>query len=74
MRSKERLDYFYNTLKEIHQKYVQDWRFGQFILNFNTWHLAKYKLDIFYIEESACIDRIIEFLEDYGIKKEDNNE
>ena len=33
MRDPNRLDAFYDELKEIHKEYYPDWRFGQFMVN-----------------------------------------
>lgn len=57
MRDAERLDGFYERLKEIHRDYFPDWRFAQLITNFADW----YGGDIFYMEE----DRLIELLNIY---------
>lgn len=61
MRDINRLDNFYNELKEIHKK-VPDWRFGQFIINFISWYYTKYKRDCFYIEEDKMIKYIEKFI------------
>jgi len=56
MRDVNRLDGFYDKMKEIHKREFPDWRFGQFMLNFFS-----YYGDPFYLEE----DKFIEKLEDY---------
>lgn len=56
MRNPERLDNFYNKLKEIHKTYVPDWRVGQLMYNF-----IKVYGDPFYLEE----DEFIAAIEDY---------
>ena len=63
MRDINRLDNFYDALKEFH-KYVPDWRFGQFIMNFMGWYYTKYKRDCFYIEEDKMIKYIEEFVDE----------
>lgn len=63
MRDINRLDKFYDELKRIH-KYVLDWRFGQFIMNFMSWYYTKYKRDCFYIEEDKMIKYIEEFIDE----------
>lgn len=63
MRDINRLDNFYDELKRIH-KYVPDWRFGQFIMNFMSWYCTKYKRDCFYIEENEMIKYIEEFVDE----------
>ena len=67
MRDINRLDNFYNILKELH-KSISDWRFGQFMMNFIEWYRFKYNKDIFYIEEDKMIKLIKEFLNDMEIK------
>lgn len=57
MRDPNRLDNFYEKLKELHKTYCPDWRFGQLIINFINWHYNIYKADPFYIEENECLDR-----------------
>ena len=63
MRNPNRLDSFYDELKELHKAYVPDWRFSQFIINFIGWHENKYGIDPFYIEEDKCLKRFKEMLE-----------
>ena len=63
MRDINRLDKFYDELKRIH-KYVPDWRFGQFIMNFISWYYEKYKRDCFYIEDDKMIKYLKEFTDE----------
>ena len=63
MRDINRLDNFYDELKRIH-KYVPDWRFGQFMINFMSWYYNQYKRDCFYIEEDEMIKYIEEFIDE----------
>lgn len=65
MRDIERLDLFYNELKEIHKKNVPDWRFGQLIINVLADWQAKTGRDIFFPEE----DEMIQIFNEY-FKKE----
>lgn len=60
MRDINRLDIFYDELKEYHKK-LPDWRFGQFITNFMGWYYQKTKRDCFYIED----DKIIAYIQDF---------
>lgn len=69
MRDPNRLDELYLRIKEIHQEKVPDWRIGQFMLNFMSWYGAKYKRDMFYIEDNQFVDAIETYFED--IKKKD---
>lgn len=59
MRDPERLDVFYDKMKEIHKGYFPDWRFGQFMCNFLSW-LGH---DPFYMEESRMIEKLYEYVE-----------
>lgn len=56
MRDAERLNKFYDRLKELHKKYCPDWRFGQLMVN-----LANEMGDPFYWEEG----KFLEILEEY---------
>lgn len=66
MRKVERLDEFYDELKEIHKKYFPDWRFGQLCSNFFGYLATEKKMDLFFPEESEMIKYIREFA---GIKE-----
>ena len=57
MRNPERLDEFYEKIKELHKKYCPDWRFGQLMSNF-----ADCVGDIFYWEEDAFLESFEEYL------------
>ena len=60
MRDINRLDNFYNELKEIHKK-VPDWRFGQLCSNFFGWLMQEKGIDLFFPEE----DKMLEYLKEY---------
>lgn len=61
MRDVDRLDKFYDELKEIHKKNFPDWRFGQMVTNvLGNWQV-KNKRDIFFLEE----DEMIQIFRDY---------
>ena len=64
MRNPDRLDSFYNELKNIHKNQFPDWRFGQLILNFLSWHYNIFKTDGFYIEEKEFLNRFNQYVED----------
>lgn len=69
MRNKERLDTFYDELKEIHKEYHQDIRFGQFCSNFFRWLSSEKKVDLFFPEE----DEMIRYIREYsGIEEKWN--
>lgn len=61
MRDINRLDKFYDELKEIHKKNFPMWRFGQMIVNVLADWQAKTKMDIFFPEE----DEMIQIFKDY---------
>ena len=56
MRNPERLDSFYDKMKELHRA-VPDWRFGQLIYNF-----IRDIGDPFYIEDDKMISLLEEWL------------
>lgn len=62
MRDVNRLDNFYDTLKDLHKNYFPDWRFMQLFINFLSWHFSKYGNDGFYVEEDKFINRFNEFI------------
>lgn len=68
MRDINRLDKFYNELKEIHKKHFPDWRFGQLIVNVLADWQAKTKRDIFFLEE----DEMIQIFRDYVNKEQED--
>lgn len=61
MRDINRLDKFYDELKEIYKKHFPDWRFGQMIVNVLADWQAKTKRDVFFPEE----DEMIQIFRDY---------
>lgn len=61
MRDINRLDKFYDELKEIHKKNFPDWRFGQLLVNVLADWQAKTKRDLFFPEE----DEMIQIFRDY---------
>lgn len=64
MRDVNRLYGFYDELLKIHVENFQDWRFGQFIWNLESWLRENKKVyDIFYIEEKTMLHYINEFVD-----------
>lgn len=63
MRNPERLNSFYDELKRIHKTYFPDWRFMQFIINYQRWQETHYHNDGFHLEEDAAMERIKEYIE-----------
>lgn len=64
MRDANRLDKFYDELKEIHKKNFPDWRFGQLIVNVLADWQAKTGRDIFFPEEDEMIKIFKEYAND----------
>ena len=67
MRNPNRLDEFYDKLKQLHKEYLPDQRFGQFCSNFFGWLYQEKKIDLFFPEEKEMIKYIEEFCK--GTKK-----
>jgi hypothetical protein len=59
MRNPERLDKFYEELKQIHKEKLPDWRFGQLMFNF-----ISETGDPFYWEEDEFIERLGKYIND----------
>ena len=61
MRDPNRLDEFYDRLKELHKECISDWRFGQFCSNFFGWLYSEKKIDLWFPAEKEMIKYIEEF-------------
>lgn len=61
MRDPNRLDKFYDEMKEIHKKSFPDWRFGQLMSNFLGWVYSEKGRDCFFPEEEEMIEYFREF-------------
>lgn len=68
MRDVNRLDEFYDELKEIHKKYFGQWRFGQLITNILAEWQAQTGRDIFFPEEDETIQIFRDYAEKYRRK------
>ena len=66
MRNPERLDKFYDELKEMHKKYWPDMRFGQLCSNFFGWLATVKKIDLFFPEENQMLEYLREYAKDQG--------
>ena len=66
MRDINRLDKFYDELKEIHKKHFPDWRFGQLLVNVLADWQAKTKRDIFFPEEDEMIQIFRDYVNEVG--------
>lgn len=63
MRRPERLDYFYEEMKNLHKDHFPDWREGQFLINFLEWVTVKKKKDPFYLETEEILMLLRDFIE-----------
>ena len=61
MRNPDRLDNFYDEMKELHKKHYCDYRFGQLMSNFFSWLYNTYKVDLFFPEEDKMLNWFYEF-------------
>lgn len=61
MRDPNRLDKFYDEMKEIHKKSFPDWRFGQLMSNFLGWLYSIKGKDPFFPEEGDMIEYFKEY-------------
>lgn len=61
MRDPNRLDKFYDEMKEIHKKSFPDWRFGQLMSNFLGWLYSVKRRDPFFPEEEDMIEYFREY-------------
>ena len=61
LRNPERLDIFYDKLKEIHKERFPDIRFGQLMVHIQNLLVSTGK-DWFYLEENELIERIKKLL------------
>lgn len=61
MRNPNRLDDFYDEMKEIHKKSFPDWRFGQLMSNFLGWLYSEKGRDCFFPEEEEMIKYFREY-------------
>lgn len=61
MRDPNRLDKFYDEMKEIHKKYWPDLRFGQLMCNFLGYVASTKKRDPFFPEETEIMEYFREY-------------
>ena len=64
MRNPDRLENFYEEMKEIHKKSFPDWRFGQLMSIFFGWLYSEKKIDLFFSEE----DKMIEYFKEFALE------
>ena len=70
MRKVERLDKFYDELKEIHKKSFPDMRFGQLMMNFLGFVNSTKKRDPFFPEEDEMLKLFKEYTNSLLYKRE----
>ena len=70
MRKPERLDEFYDLLKELHKKYLCDWREFQLLYNM----FSSLSEDPFYWEHEKAMDFIRDYFEKNSAYKKENEE
>ena len=69
-RKPERLDAFYDRLKEVHKSEIFcDWRFGQFMSNFLRYVARKYNVENFFPEKDKMLEYLDEYVKFYKKKK-----
>ena len=61
MRDPNRLDNFYEEVKEIHKRYFADQRFGQLMSNFFGWLMSEKGIDLFFPDEDKMLLYFKEF-------------
>lgn len=62
MRNPERLDSFYEEIRDLHKRYWPDWRFGQLCSNFFGWLVQEKGVDLFFPEE----DKMLRYFKEYA--------
>ena len=61
MRDPNRLDNFYEEVKEIHKRYFADQRIGQLMSNFFGWLMSEKGIDLFFPDEDKMLLYFKEF-------------
>lgn len=62
MRDPNRLDVFYEELKNLHKENFPDLRFLQLMMDYIGWIIQYKKQDPFFAEESKCIELFKEYM------------
>lgn len=63
MRNPDRLDNFYDEMKELHKKHFPDWRFSQMMSNYFRYSFEVKKIDPFFLEENNFMSSFKEFID-----------
>lgn len=66
MRNPNRLEYFYDGLKKLHEACFPDLRFGQLMSNFFDWLINEKGKDLFFPEENQMLDYFDEYCQIYN--------
>lgn len=69
MRSIERIHPFIERIENIWKTEFPDWRFGQFIYNFEYYLRSEKNIDIFTVEDDKLIDLVDSFVTFYTAKR-----
>ena len=64
MRNIGRISPFMQEVAQIWQDTFPDWRFGQFITNFENWVRRTKRIDLFYVEESEYLEYLNEYADE----------
>ncbi len=62
MRDPDRLDTFYDELKNLHKEYFPDLRFLQLMMDYIGWIINIKNVDPFYKEEEQCLELFNEYI------------
>lgn len=54
----ERIDGVTKRIGELWKEHGSDLRFGQLMMNFNSWHMQTYQRDIFYLEDGELLSQL----------------
>ena len=63
----DRLDGFYDVLRDVHKKHFPERRFGQLMTNFLGWVYSEKKRDPFFPEEDEMLMYVKEYCEKQGM-------
>lgn len=72
MRDLNRINSFTKTLKDMWERRVPDWRFGQFMSNFMGYAASETLTDVFYIEDERMLELLLNFFNE-GDKSNEHN-
>ena len=67
MRDPNRLDQFYDELKDLHKEHFPDFRFLQLMMDYIGWIISVKGTDPFYKEDNQCIKLFNEYIDDHHV-------